>query len=148
MLALEILSAIEEIKQLMARRIRALDEKDWETYAACHADDHVSYALKGGKPGVGPQVITERTRRMVEGVTTVHMAHLPDITILSENEAEGRWVLEDRLWWKQGDEEHWYCGYGHYHDTYGKRGGRWLFTSRRLKRLRVEMSPGAVSPID
>ena len=38
MLALEILSAIEEIKQLMARRIRALDEKDWETLLQSFSD--------------------------------------------------------------------------------------------------------------
>lgn len=37
-----------------------------------------------------------------------------------------------------------HMGWGHYHDTYGKRDGQWLFTSRRLTRLRVEWSPGAM----
>lgn len=88
-----------------------------------------------------------RTGTMLEGVTTVHLVGLPDIRILAPDQAEGIWVLEDPLWWKQGDEEHWYRGYGHYHDTYGKRNGSWLFTSRRLVRLRFDHSPGAILPI-
>ena len=36
------LVAIEEIKLLKARRIRAMDEKNWPLYESLHAPDHVS----------------------------------------------------------------------------------------------------------
>jgi hypothetical protein len=35
-------------------------------------------------------------------------------------------------------------GYGFYHETYEKRDGRWLFTSRRLKRTLVKTFPTTV----
>ena len=35
----ERLLAVEEIKALMARRIRAMDTKDWALYDTCHAPD-------------------------------------------------------------------------------------------------------------
>ena len=35
----ERLLAIEEIKRLFARRIRAMDTKDWALYDTCHAPD-------------------------------------------------------------------------------------------------------------
>ncbi len=48
--------------------------------------------------------------------------------------------------WDQGDEEHWFVAFGHYYETYEKRNGAWLFTSRRLKYLFSKSSPGAVFP--
>jgi hypothetical protein len=35
---------------------------------------------------------------------------------------------------------------GHYYETYEKRDGTWLFTSRRLKYLFTQRSPGAIFP--
>ena len=40
---IEQLLAREEIKLLKARRDRAVDTKDWDTYLALHAPDHVSH---------------------------------------------------------------------------------------------------------
>ena len=37
-------------------------------------------------------------------------------------------------------------GMGHYYETYEKRDGTWLFTSRRLKYLFTERSPGTIFP--
>lgn len=137
---------IEAIKQLKAQRVRALDSKDWDAYEAMHAPEHVSYGF-GGEPSVGPKNMMARLRGAVETVNTVHMVHSPEIHITSPTTAEGFWVLEDVLHWMQGDEEHWFRGFGHYNETYVKRDGRWFFTSRRLKRLHTETSPGGNSPI-
>jgi hypothetical protein len=52
--------------------------------------------------------------------------------------------MEDNLYWMQGDQEHWLHGFGFYHETYEKRNGQWVFTTRKLKRITVKMSPGAV----
>ena len=149
MTELEKLIAIEAIKQLKAQRVRALDTRDWETYELLHAPEHVSYGLKGGAPAAGPKAMMERLKKQLENVDqTVHMVHTPEITITSPDTAAGKWLLEDRLFWRQGEEEHWYRGYGLYDETYVKRDGRWLFTSRKIMRLRVDVSPGGISPID
>jgi hypothetical protein len=140
------LAEIEAIKALKARRVRALDMKDWDTYEGLHAPEHVSHGFKGG-PAVGPQAMMERLLSQVRDVVTIHMVHSPDIRLSSETTATGSWMLEDRLFWRQGEDEHWFHGFGYYDETYVKRAGRWFFTSRHLHRLRVEVSPGGVSPI-
>jgi len=142
MSAIELLAAKDAITTLMARRVYALDTQDWDTYAACHAPDHVSHALAGG-PHVGRDAMMQGTRQALEGVRSIHHVHSPEIMILSPEEARGRWAMEDRLYWMQGDEEHWLHGWGYYHDGYGVRDGQWLFTSREVTRQRVEHSPGS-----
>lgn len=137
---------IEAIKKLKARRIRALDTKDWATYEALHAPEHTSYGF-GGEPAVGPKAMMDRLLSFANDVNTVHMVHSPEINLTSETTAEGFWVLEDVLHWMQGNEEHWFRGFGHYNETYVKRDGQWFFTSRRLRRLHTETSPGGNSPI-
>ena len=134
---LDRLVAAEAIRNLMARRVRALDSKDWDAYRDCHAPDHVSTIL-----AVGRDAMMAALLRSLDGIDTIHHVHSPEIVILSPTEARGWWQLEDWLFWKQGDEEHWLHGWGYYHDTYALRDGTWLFTSRRLERLRLEHSPG------
>lgn len=141
-LQIQTLVSIEEIRNLKARRIRAMDEKRWSDYEAMHAPDHVSETY-GGTSVVGARANTEKLAQVLEGVTSVHHAHTPEITIISETSATGIWAMEDMLFWKQGEEDHWLHGYGHYHERYRKDGDRWLFVHRRLTRLRVDMSPGA-----
>lgn len=137
---------IEAIKQLMARRVRALDTKDWDTYRQLHAEDHQSLGFDDGRPR-GPDEMIETLKQTISNVTTFHMVHSPEIILTSETTAVGHWYLEDRLWWKQGEEEHWLRGYGRYEDTYAKRDGEWKFTSRRLHRVRVDLSPGGITPL-
>ena len=140
--ALQRLVAVEDIKLLMARRVRALDTRDWATYRACHAPDHVSYGITGG-PSAGREKMMEDVMRALDGIRTIHHVHSPEIVLTSPTEATGNWALEDWLFWQQGEEEHWLHGWGHYDDSYSLRDGEWLFTSRRLSRLRLEHSPGS-----
>ena len=55
---LDRLIALADIKQLKARRDHALDLKDWETYAALHAPDHVSHhdESSGGRMGSAAEI--------------------------------------------------------------------------------------------
>lgn len=140
---LERLIAIEEIKHLKARRIRALDTKDWATYEALHAPDYEANN-EGERPWKGSEANTERLAEIQKDKVSVHHAHTPEITLLSRTRATGVWAMEDRIWWKQGDEDHWLHGWGFYYETYEKHGGEWLFASRQLKRQKVLSSPGAV----
>ena len=142
---IERLIAIEEIKQLKARRDHAVDRKDWATLESLHAPDHQSH-VDGFPPWTTAAEMMANIRAGMEGVTSVHHSHTPAITFDSPVKAHGTWAMEDNLYWKQGDEEHWLRGFGFYEETYEKRDGRWLFTWRRLRRLKVLMSPGAVFP--
>lgn len=141
---LDRLLAIEDIKNLKARRIRAMDEKRWDDYESLHTTDHVSDTY-GGMSVVGAKANTDKLAQVLNGVLSVHHAHTPEITITSETTATGIWAMEDMLFWKQGEDEHWLHGYGHYHERYRRDGDRWLFVYRRLTRLRVDRSPGSNS---
>jgi len=134
--------AVTQIQNLKARRVRALDTKDWATYGSLHAEDHVSN--NEGEPQYDAKTNLVRLAKLLHaGITTVHHAHTPDIQFQDPQTASGIWAMEDMLYWKQGGQDHWLHGFGFYHETYAKRGGEWKFTSRRLRRIKVLTSPGA-----
>lgn len=139
---LERLVAIDDIKRLKARRIHAMDEKRWADYEALHAEDHVSETY-GDAPAVGARANVEKLAQALDGITSVHHAHTPEIVITSDTTATGIWAMEDMLFWQQEGHNHWLHGYGHYHERYRKDAEGWRFVYRRLTRLRVDMSPGA-----
>jgi hypothetical protein len=141
----ERLIAIAEIHRLKARRDRALDTKDWVTYEALHAPDHISHhgdGIDGGRVGSAADVVRQLSASLVD-VATAHHSHTPDITFETPTKANCIWAMEDNLYWTQGREDHWMHGYGFYHETCEKRYGVWLFTFRSLKRTYVMTSPGA-----
>jgi len=138
---IRLLLAIEELKALQARRVRAIDSQDWDLYRTCHAEDFTSFTL--GNPIYGIDGVIEGLKTALAGVTSAHHVMLPELSFESANAASGTWILHDRLWWAQDGEAHWMKGWGHYHDTYAVRQGRWVFMSRRIVRSRVEHSVGA-----
>lgn len=156
----EKLAAIEQIKQVMAKRIRCMDTKNCEEYDTCHTDDATSNSygevpdkFKPAASGVaqGKAAILAMIRKIVDGpvkVTSIHHAHQPEIEITSPATAKGIWVLEDRFWWQNGDVEEHFHGYGHYHETYECVSGRWLIKSRTVTRTRVEHTPNYYSYYD
>jgi hypothetical protein len=135
--------ALQAIKTLKAKRIRALDTKDWALYEALHAEDHFSHN-EGEPRWDGTKANTARLAKMLHaGIVTVHHAHTPEIELTAPDQAAGIWAMEDNLYWRQGGQDHWLRGFGFYHETYARRGGAWLFTSRQLRRTKVLTSPGA-----
>ena len=142
---IERLIAIEDIKTLKSRRDRAVDQKDWATFEALHAPDHQSHN-DGYEPWNSAKELVKNVTTSLEGVTTVHHSHTPDITFQSPTKAKGTWAMEDNLYWKQGEEEHWLRGFGFYDERYEKRDGQWVFVWRRLSRLKVLVSPGGTFP--
>jgi len=155
---LEKLLAIEAIKDIFAKKLRYMDLKQWDDYASLHAEDAYSETWKHSLPTdeqpmaadgqrgrvVGPEAIAGQLARVFTHptpITSVHHCHGAEIEFLSDTEARGIWAMEDSLWWRNGDVEEHLHGYGHYHETFRKTGGRWLFTSRQLIRIRVDMTP-------
>ena len=139
----EWLVALEEIKQLKARRDRYADAHDWEGYESLHAPDHVSHNDGFERWNNRDEMIANVRRLMADNIS-VHHSHTPQITFESATKATGIWGMEDNIFWRKDGEEHWLQGFGFYHETYEKRDGQWLFTSRQLKRIHVRTSAGAV----
>ncbi|GLR67459.1 bile-acid 7-alpha-dehydratase [Acidocella aquatica] len=139
---IEKLLALEEIKLLKARRDRAVDTKDWDLYLSLHAPDHVSHNDGYERWNNAQEMISNVKKLLDETKISVHHSHTPEITFESPVKAKGIWAMEDNIFWKQGDEDHWLHGFGFYHETYEKRDGKWLFTSRQLKRTHVLTSAG------
>jgi hypothetical protein len=141
----ERLVAMEDIKQLKARRDKAVDFKDWATLEALHAPEHHSY-VPGLPPWTSAAEMVRNIRAASEVISMVHQGHTPDITFDSLTRAHGTWASEAHLSWKQGEAEHWLHNWGYYEEVYEKRGGRWLFVERKEHSLKRIMSPGGVLP--
>lgn len=155
----ERLIAIEDIKRLVAKRIRTMDTKNWVEYDTCHAPDATLDSFgtlpdrhkPAGSIARGKDQILDMIKKVVDGkvkLTTVHHAHTPEIEITSPTTANGIWAMEDLLWWRNGDKEEHLHGWGHYHEIYVKIDGAWLIQSRVLTRLRVDATPDFQSYYD
>jgi SnoaL-like domain len=141
----EKLLALEDLRALKARRDRAVDTKDWELLESLHAPDHTSYN-DDYPPWTTAAEMIANVRVIMEHLKTAHHSHTPEITFEAPDHASGIWAMSGLSVWDQGAEEHWFLGMGHYYETYEKRDGTWLFTSRRLKYLFTQRSPGAIFP--
>jgi hypothetical protein len=149
----EKLAAIEAIKQVKARYFRFGDTKDLVAMRELFAPD-CTVDLSGSTtdpatgqdlfPAVGSQVL-----RGVDAVMeaygagpdlrTVHHGYIPEIEITSDATATAVFPMTDRLFFPEAAPVAGMIGYGHYHETYEKIGGKWLIKTIRLTRLRVEV---------
>jgi hypothetical protein len=143
----ERLLAVEEIKKLKARYFRCIDTKDWATLRTLFADDVTFDAGDGGgeRLGTGDSVkrgadfLTSFISETVAVPVAIHHGHMPEIDILTETTAKGIWALEDRFYWPEGSPRRTFVGWGYYHETYEKIGGKWLIKTMKNSRLRVEV---------
>jgi uncharacterized protein (TIGR02246 family) len=134
------LTAIEDIRAVLARRVRCLDEKDWDGFADCYAEDAISYSLSSAPEGSvkGNAAIAKGVAGHLTNVTTVHQIHTPEIDILSDDTAKVICPLADILSWEKDGRRNWMRGYGHYRQTFKKIDGRWRIAEHHLTRLLVE----------
>ena len=134
---------LEAIRQLKARYFRLMDTKDWAGMRQVFAPDvHIDMEAEGGGVHDAVESFFTMLEAALEGVTTVHHGHMPEIQVTSASTATGIWAMEDMLRWPDGTEMH---GFGHYHETYTKLDGDWKIQSMRLSRLRVDFAPAPSS---
>ncbi len=82
----------------------------------------------------------EVIRSAVEGMVTVHHAHMPEVEVLSATEARGIWPMSDVVrHYVDGTLVLRLEGSGHYWETYECIDGIWMIKSSRLTRLRVDL---------
>lgn len=143
------LLAIEEIRQLKARYFRAMDTKAFDELHTVFADDAVfdfREALRDpihGTPAPfeehppvsGREAIVAHIRSALEHAVSVHHGHVPEIELLSEDQARGIWPMEDVV--KNGTFS--FRGWGHYRETYVRTAAGWRIQTSQLTRLRVDI---------
>lgn len=138
----EWLRAIEEIRHLKGTYFRYVDLKRWHDLAGLFTEDAVLEF-----PEIAPEpydldgaiaMISE----VLDGCTTIHHGHTPEITVMGPDTAHGIWAMEDILIWDQAAQDRVgrsrTQGWGHYHETYRRVGVDWRIASLRLSRLCVQ----------
>ena len=143
--AIERLIEVEAICRLKARRDHAVDQKDWDTYAALHSDAFVAMSIPGNE-AKGGAAAAATLATLMENVTTVHHSHTPVIDFQDRDNATGTWAMEDNLFWTRGGEKHWVRGFGFYYERYVREpDGQWRFSYRKLERTHAETSPNTTA---
>jgi SnoaL-like domain len=146
--ALQTLLAENEIKRLKARYCRFLDRKDWDGLTSLFLEDAVLDVQQdtGNPPIHGRTAIIEQIRVAVIDAASSHQVHTPEISLSSDDDAEGIWAMQDRVVWQPGKSPipgiSSITGYGQYHETYRRSDAGWKFASLRLTRFHVDMHPG------
>jgi uncharacterized protein (TIGR02246 family) len=140
--------AICEVK---ARYCRTLDTKDWAGYADVFTEDfELDTSAAGGPPAIrGREAAVRMVRGAVEKARTAHQVHSPEIR-LDGDTAQVVWAMQDRVVWSPerrpapGYIGH--TGYGHYHERYVRKDGRWRIAAQRLTRLHVDTDYEGATP--
>ena len=153
----EWLVALEEIRQLKARRDRYVDAHDWDGYESLHAPDHVSHhapdhTFGGNETEWTSSVeVVKNLRAMAERSTTnnVHQSHGYEITFETPTKARGIWAMTGAHVGRHDDgTSEWEISFGYYYETYEKRDGEWLFTTRRWHRYVGMGSEQVIFPVE
>lgn len=146
----EQLVAIEDIKRLKARYLRAMDSRLWDELRDTFTDD-ARFELRRG-PGEDPVRIEtpdayiELIRTALDGAVSVHHAHMPEIDLTGTRAAEGVWTLEDCIvpTGSDGSPEigRAVYGYSRYLETYQRQSDGWRIASLVLERvLKLPLAP-------
>ncbi len=141
---LEQLWDIEQIKQLKARYFRLLDTKDWDAFADLFTEDCVHYLPQESPKteAVSNETYFADLKSLLGHGVTTHHGHMPEITLLSDTEAEGIWAMFDYVETELPTGPLRIQGYGHYFETYRKgTDGEWRISSKRNVRLRLDHLP-------
>ena len=143
-MTIDVLSDIEEIKQLKARYCRLIDQKKWEDLETDFVAD-AAIEIAGAPGGADDVQKFNSARAFIDGLqqlmgplVSVHQVHAPEIEILDQETARGTWTIADRLVFPDGNPLKVLQGWGSYHETYRKVSGEWRFESVRLERLLME----------
>jgi hypothetical protein len=148
------LLAIEEIRNLKARYFRLQDNKLWGEYRDLFLDDSVfdatealtdpvdgggeTLAARVNEPVIGRDAIVAYVSSgLNERVRSFHEGFMSEVEILSEDSARAVWPMEDWVWFAPDSMMH---GFGYYHETYRRVGGRWRIQTLKITRIKVEIS--------
>ena len=136
------LEDIELIQQLKYRYFRSLDRADWDTMHTVLAPDATTayigadyrHELSGAEA-----IIAFLADGMNGKAVACHIGHHPEIDVLSDTEAEGRWYLTDMyINFDDGTILH---GSAIYRDRYRKIDGGWRIQHTGYTRIYEQVEP-------
>lgn len=148
---LDRLEALEDIRVLKACYCRYLDTKDWQGFSSLFTRDAELCFPEGSPEWLSIDTLMGAIGQMLGGGISVHHVHSPEITFSGNDEATGIWAMQDRLFFPPGvqglHDASRIFGAGHYHESYRRVDGRWLFSRIRLTRLHlaIEEQPRTVT---
>ena len=122
------LEDFEAIKRLKARYWNSLDNKQWETLADCYAEDVIFDDAHLGRME-GREHIIRVLKRAMKDIRTSHQGHNPEIEIITESSARGRWAMQDFV---EISDRKSIQGYSIYEDEYVKINGSWQIKKSKL----------------
>jgi SnoaL-like domain len=79
-------------------------------------------------------------RKVVGPAVSIHHGHMAEVEVTSTGTAHAIFAMEDLIFWPEGSRYKTLHGWGHYHETYEKIGGKWVIKTLTLTRLRVEQA--------
>ena len=136
---------IEDIKNLKHRYFRAIDMADFDLLDNIFTDD-ITVDYRGGTyrwESQGKEKITESLRYSFHNqACAMHTGHHPEIHVISETEAKGKWYLQDIFY--NIDHNTVTQGTALYEDVYVKIDGQWLIKHSEYDRIWEQVSP--ISP--
>lgn len=143
--AAQVLVELEALKRLKAEYFYFLDTKDWPAWLDLFTSDVIlkwdqAVSTRGQDGQTAPALqgidaIRQTMPPAMENLQTVHHGHTPILDLTSDTTATGIWAMEERV--GAPNRDYVTYGYGHYHETYRKEGGRWRIASLHLTRLRT-----------
>ena len=135
---LQQLSDAEDIKILKHRYFRAIDMADKPLLETLFTDD-VRVEYRGGEYKVAltgeKEMIDFLLTSFNSDATTMHHGHMPEITFVSDTEAEGVWYLEDLFISREPHRMDYTIGSAIYKDRYLKVDGEWKIAVTEYDRL-------------
>ena len=155
-MTLEQLVAIEDIKQLKYRYIRAMDSHDWPLMATCFAEDATAAFASGLYSMDGREEILEFFRTTItDGLVSSHVVTHPEISFVSDDRATAIWRLQDVVHFQvanaavkstevTGGEE--LRGAAYYYDEYVRLEGRWKIQHSGYERIFRQVRPASDLP--
>ncbi|MET9877662.1 nuclear transport factor 2 family protein [Actinacidiphila glaucinigra] len=147
----ERLTAIEELRRLMARYVRYADQKRWQDLAGLftpdgsftpHKPDGSVWLRMNGRADIAATVGAS------SGPDDVLIHHLfsDEIDVESATGARGTWSMEDIITRPENAEVNpdfpfrGMHGYGHYHARFVRTGGAWYIAELEQTRLRLDFA--------
>jgi hypothetical protein len=118
-----------------------MDTKNWDEWGLVFTVDCHMEVPEAGMVVDGRAAIVHEVSTALQGTTTVHHGHMPEIELTGPDTARGIWAMEDYVEFPAAADGSrvGLRGYGHYHEQYRRDGdGQWRISRIHLSRLRID----------
>ncbi len=138
---LQRLEDLEEIRRLRGLYARCVDTKDWETWNTEVLTEDYRLESHGGVQE-GRDLVVSSVSKSLDGATTAHHCHTPEIVFTGADTAKGIWAMQDHVTLPGSGQPIKFRGAGHYHDEYVRTSEGWRIRSTVQTRLSVDVLEG------